>query len=367
VKIVAITINSAWAAYNFRLNLARAIKASGDRVIFIAPDDGNYYKKIATEFEIYHINLDASGINPIKDMKLMVELYNLYKKLSIDVVLNFSIKPNIYSAIVSKLTGVKAINNITGLGTIFIKKSIITTIAKMLYKIALSSASKVFFQNSDDKELFIDMGLVNPAKIDLLPGSGVDTTRFVPKDMPKSDKLRFLMIARVLRDKGIYEYIEAIKIIKSQYSDVSFLLIGEIGVANKTAISKDEVDKWVDESLIEYLGTTDKIEEYIASADCVVLPSYREGTPRSLLEAAAMAKPIVTTDTVGCKEVVDDGYNGYLCELKSAKDLATKIEQIIELSAQDRSKMGQNGRAKIIAQFDERIVIKKYIDAISDI
>lgn len=367
VKKVAIVLNSAWQAYNFRLNLARGMKENGYEVVFIAPDDANYSKKIQEEFDFYNISIDAKGINPVEDLKVLFSLYKLYKNIKPDIVLNFTIKPNIYSAIVAKLLGIKSINNITGLGTVFIKKSIITTIAKLLYKISLSSASKVFFQNTDDKNLFIKEKLVQEEKTDLIPGSGVDTKKFSPVEYINNDIFKFLMVARVLRDKGVYEYIQAIKILKQKYDNLEFQLLGEVGVENKTAVSKEELYSWIDEGIINYLGSTDNVKSFLSKVDCVLLPSYREGTPRSLLEAASMAKPIVTTNVVGCKEVVEDGLNGFLCEVKNAKDLALKMQKIIELPKDERKSMGQRGREKIINEFDEKIVIDKYLQTISEL
>jgi glycosyltransferase involved in cell wall biosynthesis len=171
----------------------------------------------------------------------------------------------------------------------------------------------------------------------------------------------------LLKDKGVLEFIEAIKILKSKYENVEFQILGEVSATNKTAITRDELNVWIDKKLIHYLGTTDNVQDIISKVDCVVLPSYREGTPRSLLEAAAMSKPIVTTDVVGCKEVVDDRINGYLCEAKNAYDLAKKMEMIINLSNEERKAMGRVGREKVIKEFDEKIVISKYIQSIKEI
>ncbi|MEA2018464.1 MAG: glycosyltransferase family 4 protein [Campylobacterota bacterium] len=370
---IAIVLNSAWQAYNFRLNLARSFKQNGYEVVLIAPYDEKYSELIKKEFEFYDVNIDAKGINPISDLKTMIALYRLYKTLNLDIVLNFTIKPNIYSSIVSGVLGIKSISNITGLGTIFIKQSIVTKIAKLLYKTALGFNSKVFFQNNDDKNLFVENKLVSKEKTDLLPGSGVDLDKFISIKKEDDGVFRFLLIARLLKDKGILEYIEAAKIIENlelkidNYSDVEFQILGAVGVANKTAISKDELQQWVDDDLVNYLGTTDNVQEVIAQSDCVVLPSYREGTPRSLLEACAMEKPIIATDVVGCKEVVDDGINGYLCEVRNAQDLADKMETMISLSEEEREVMGKAGREKIVKEFDEKIVIDKYLESIKEI
>ncbi|NQY94661.1 MAG: glycosyltransferase family 4 protein [Campylobacteraceae bacterium] len=367
-KRVAIVLNNSWYAYNFRLNLARSLKANGYKVCFIAPYDEKYSELLKKEFEFIHLDIDAKGINPLKDFKTMISLYQVYKKNDPNIVLNFTIKPNIYSSIVAGIRNIKSINNITGLGTIFITESIVTKIAKILYKISLGFNSKVFFQNNDDKNLFIKNKLVSSIKCDVLPGSGVDLNKFVPIPRYKNDDtFKFLLIARLLKDKGILEYIDAIKIIKSKYKHVEFQLLGAVGVANKTAITKDELQDWIDDNLVTYLGTTDNVQDVIAKVDCVVLPSYREGTPRCLLEACAMEKPIIATNVVGCKDVVENEVNGYLCEVRNSKDLASKIEKMLNLSSSDLAKMGKKGRKKIINEFDEKIVINKYLESIRDI
>ncbi len=366
-KRVSIILNNSWYAYNFRLNLARSLKKNGYDVCFIAPYDKKYSELLNKEFKFVHVDIDAKGINPIIDFKTMVSLYKLYKQINPDIVLNFTIKPNIYSSIVAGIMGIKSINNITGLGTIFIKETLITKIAKVLYKISLGFNNKVFFQNSDDKNLFISNKLVKSSKCALLPGSGVDLNKFSPVKNNNDETFKFLLIARLLKDKGILEFIDAIKIIKDKYKNVEFLLLGAVGVSNKTAITNEELQVWVNDGLVSYLGTTDNVQEVIANVNCVVLPSYREGTPRSLLEACAMEKPIIATNVVGCKEVVEDGINGYLCEAKNSADLAEKMEQMLNLNSYELEQMGKNGRKKIIKEFDENIVINKYLASIRDI
>lgn len=364
---IAIVLNSSWQAYNFRLNLARNLKESGYGVIFIAPYDEKYSSLIEKEFKFYHVNIDPKGINPISDFKSMVSLYKLYKIVSPDIVLNFTIKPNIYSSIVAGIVGIKSISNITGLGTIFIKQSMTTRIAKNLYKLALSFNTKVFFQNNDDKNLFIEDNLVVENRTVLLPGSGVDLDKFIPIEKQDNEVFKFLFIARLLKDKGILEFIDAIEIVKCKYNNIEFQILGAVGVENKTAITKEELQIWIDNGLVNYLGTTDNVQDVISKVDCVVLPSYREGTPRSLLEACAMKKPIIATDVVGCKEVVDDAINGYLCEVRNSQDLANKMEMMMNLSDDERKVMGQAGRDKIVKVFDEKIVINKYLDSIKEI
>jgi len=366
-KKIIISLNTSWNVYNFRLNLAKELKNAGYQVILVAPYDA-YSEKLKNEFEYHHIYMNNKGTNPKEDIKTLMGFYKLYKKIKPEIVLNFTIKPNIYGNIACGLLGIKTINNISGLGTVFIKESLVTKVVKWLYKYSLSKSSKVFFQNSDDRDLFVENRLVDFAKCGLLPGSGIDTNKFMPvKYKKEDDTFRFLLIARMLKDKGIVEYVEAAKILKEKYKNVEFQLLGSLDAVNNTAISKEQMQEWVDVGLVNYLGVTDDVKEFIKKADCVVLPSYREGTPRTLLESASMSKPIVTTNVPGCKEVVNDGVNGYLCEVRNTMDLADKMEMMLNLSEEERKVMGEVGRVKMINEFDEKIVIGKYLDALKQL
>jgi glycosyltransferase involved in cell wall biosynthesis len=364
-KIVIVS-NTSWSLFNFRFELAKAIKKSGYEVVLIAPYD-EYSERLSEEFEYHDIYMNNKGTNPKEDLKTTIEFYKLYKDIKPDIVLHYTIKPNIYGTIACSILGIKTINNIAGLGTLFIKQNFVTKIAKWLYKYSQNKADKIFFQNSDDFEMFTGEGLVEKAKCDILPGSGVDTNKFLPV-VNTNDRFVFLLVARMLWDKGIGEYIEASKILKEKYKNVEFQMLGFLDVENNSAVSKEQMQEWVDAGYVNYLGVSDNVKEEIAKADCIVLPSfYREGTPRILLESASMAKPIVTTDNVGCRDVVDDGVNGYLCEVRNAGDLADKMEMMINLSEDDRLTMGIKGREKMINEFDESIVINKYLEAIAGV
>ncbi|MCG3674649.1 glycosyltransferase family 4 protein [Aliarcobacter butzleri] len=360
-KKIVICVNTSWNIYNFRLNLARAIKKSGYEVILVAPYD-KYSEILKQEFEYHDIYISNKGTNPKEDLKTLIEFYKLYKKIKPDIVLNYTIKPNIYGNIACKLLGINTINNISGLGTVFINENLVTKIAKFLYKFSLKTSSKVFFQNNEDKELFIKNKLISKNKCDVLPGSGVDTDKFSPIIYNKKDNIfRFLVIARVLWDKGIAEYVKAAEELKNKYQNIEFQILGSLDAVNKTAVPKEIVDNWVDKKIINYLGTTDNVQDIIKQADCVVLPSYREGTPRTLLESASMAKPIITTNAVGCKDVVDDNINGFLCDVKSIESLKNAMEKMFLLDKNERDQMGISGRKKILKEYDEKIVINKYL------
>lgn len=367
MKRIAIVLNTSWNIYNFRMNLANFLKNNGYEVIFIAPYDAVYSPKIASQFSTYFITMDSKGVNPFTDFKTFYDYFKLYREIKPHMVLNFTIKPNIYSTLAAKLLGIKAINNISGLGTLFIQPSFATTIAKVLYKLTLSFTCKVFFQNHEDYKFFKEMKLVDVKKCSVIPGSGVDIQKFKPQNTYNFDEtIRFLLIARMLKDKGVCEFVEAAKILKQCYTKTEFLLLGHMGIENRSAIEPEELKQWVEDGLVTYMGATDDVVSIIETVDCVVLPSYREGAPRSLLEACAMEKPIVTTNVVGCKHLVEEGVNGFLCEAKNAHDLAKQLEKIINLSHDERKKMGENARQKIIKEYDEIIVLHAYKDAIQE-
>ena len=358
-------INTSWNVYNFRLNLLQALQAQGYRIVVIAPKD-NYSAKLKEEgFQFYHLPLDNDGTNTLKELRLFAELYKMYKSIQPDIILHYTIKPNIYGTLAAGFLEIPTINNISGLGTVFLNDKLSSKIARRLYRIALRFSKKVFFQNNEDMALFIKKNLLKKEIAERIPGSGIDTEKFkAPPCISKT--VTFLLIARLIKDKGILEYIEAIRIIKKEHKEVRFQIVGGLYEANPTAVKKEELEEWIKEGLIEHINHTDKIKDYISKASCIVLPSYREGLSRSLLEAASMSRPIVTCDVPGCRDVVEDGVNGFLCKVRDAKSLANAISKIIALSASQRKSLGQNGREKIIAEFSDDIIIKKYITTIQE-
>lgn len=298
----------------------------------------------------------------------MFSFYRLYKKLKPDVILQYTIKPNIYGTLAARLAVCPVINNISGLGTVFLDNGLSSRLARFLYRFSLRFANKVFFQNPHDRGLFVDTKLVNSMQTDLLPGSGINLDTYKPVDVEKEADAPFvfLLIARMIKDKGIVEFVEAAKSIKySDPIDIEFWLLGDLYLGNPTAISQAELDQWQEQGIVKYLGHVDDVAAVVNQADCVVLPSYREGLSRVLLEAAALAKPIITTNVPGCKDVVDDGENGFLCEVKDVKDLGKQMLKMLNLSKQQRKEMGRVGRTKVENEFDQKIVINKYLENIN--
>ncbi|MFT5258931.1 MAG: glycosyltransferase involved in cell wall biosynthesis [Saprospiraceae bacterium] len=367
-KTIAVVINTSWNIYNFRIGLLQALQEEGYSVVAIAPRDGYSEKLQAFGFEFHNVDINNKGTNPIEDTKLIWSFYKLYKRVNPDVLLHYTIKPNIYGTVAARIAGIPVISNISGLGTVFLNQGISSRIAKLLYKVALQFPAKVFFQNAEDRALFIDSKLVAENKTDLLPGSGIDTLKFSPIESDNDSTVdTFLFIARLVKDKGLVEYVDAARIVKGKYPDVVFKVLGAFYPGNPTAITQEEMAAWEHEGVITYLGTSNEVPSLIAAADCVVLPSYREGLSRVLLEAASMATPIITTDVPGCRDVVDNEGNGFLCKVKDARDLAVQMEKMIKLEQVQRVEMGLKGREKVVKEFDEAIVINQYQDAISDI
>lgn len=366
---IAIVLNTSWNVYNFRLGLINALKESGHEIMVLAPHDRYSYKLTELGYTYFPVRMDSRGINPVKDAGLILELLRLYRQLQPDVVLHYTVKPNIYGTLAARLAGIPAINNVCGLGTVFLKKGLVSVIAKSLYRVAFRYPEKVFFQNHDDFQLFVRKNLVKEGIADLVPGSGINLDKFSSPHSRTDQEpdFRFLVISRLIYDKGILEYIEAIRQLKARGINARFQILGAKDPLHKRGIPVGLIDSWINEGLIEYLGTTDDVKGVIDQASCVVLPSYREGLPRTLLEAASLGKPIITTDTAGCRHVVDDGINGLLCKVRCASDLADKMETMLTLSPEALRQMGNRGRDKVRQQFDENIVIDKYQEAIKSL
>jgi len=364
---VAIVLNTSWNIYNFRMNFVKTLLSQGHEVHTIAPVDDYTHHLVDAGCHHHNVRMDSRGANLIKDVALVAELGFLYSRIKPDVILHFTIKPNVYGTLAAALLGIPVINNVCGLGTVFLKEGLVSWIARMLYKISFRFPHKVFFQNPEDKELFIEKKLVSPNIADVLPGSGIDVTAFTPVKPPRHNIFTFLLVSRLIYDKGIAEYIEAIRLMKSYGVRAHFQLLGATDTKHKRGIPESKINGWIKEGLVEYLGKTDDVRPYMNDADCVVLPSYREGSPRSLMEAACLAKPIVATDVAGCRQVVSDGHNGFLCELQSADDLATKMMMMMEIPADMRELMGTRGRKKMEREFGDNIIVFKYITAIKEV
>jgi glycosyltransferase involved in cell wall biosynthesis len=360
---VVLVANTLWSVVIFRPGLLKTLTEMDVEVLVVAPPDDTLPQAQALNVRVIPLDIAAKGTNPLGDLALMQTLTRLYRELRPDIVFHYTIKPNIYGSIAAWRAGIPSVAVTTGLGYAFINENLVARIANALYKVAFRFPREVWFLNQDDRRDFVARRLVSPDRTRVLPGEGIDLDKFAPRVRAVRDgKLRFLLIARLLRDKGVGEYVDAARLIRRRYPHAVFQLLGATGVANPSAISAAEVQAWVEEGVVEYLGTTLDVRPIIAEADCVVLPSYREGVPRTLLEAASMGKPVVATRAIGCREVVDDGVTGYLCDVGDASDLAQKLERIVTLDEAARTAMGARGRAFVAERFDERNVVAIYLD-----
>jgi glycosyltransferase involved in cell wall biosynthesis len=444
---VVIALNTAWNLVNFRAGLIRALVSAGYEVVAVAPPDEYTARLAELGCRYVPLPMDNRGTHPGRDLMLLGRFYRLLRRERPLVYLGYTIKPNVYGSLAAHALGIAVVNNISGLGATFIKNSWLTRVVRGLYRLALGRSARVFFQNEDDRRLFVESGLVREVVTGRVPGSGVDLARFaltptlsqgergptctspacggggegealnqsppqpspqlgrgemrgaagdggdtltsspspglrlphpnplpegeganvIPKPTQRRGGIRFLLIARMLWDKGVGEYVAAARKVRRRHPDAEFCLLGFLDVQNPAAISRAQMDEWVAEGVVNYLGVSDDVREQIAEADCVVLPSYREGTPRTLLEAAAMGRPVIAADAVGCREVVDDGVNGFLCRVRDADDLAATMEKMIGLSVEERVEMGRRGRKKVEREFDERLVIGAYLRVIREI
>ena len=358
---ISLVCNTAWAIYTYRQGLIRMLIGKGVEVTVIAPRDRTFDLLAQMGCRCIDLPVASKGTSPREDLRTLWALYRHYRSIRPHVVIHYTIKPNIYGTIAARLAGVDSVAVTTGLGYVFIQQSRAAQVAKKLYRFAFRFPREVWFLNRDDKAAFVDQNLlVHPERARLLHGEGVDLEQFAFTPLHEKTHFDFILIGRLLWDKGVGEYVEAARRLRSRYPQARFRLLGPVGVDNPSAITRAEVEAWEREGIIGYLGEAHDVRPFIADADCVVLPSYREGVPRTLMEASAMGRPIVTTDVPGCREVVADGVNGLLCEVKSAESLAAKLAQMLDMNGDERRAMGERGREKVTSEFDERMVVERY-------
>lgn len=350
---------------NFRGKLLEAIHAQGLEIHVLAPDLQDYPDELnqlqQLGYQVHTVPMQRTGTNPIQDLKTLKAMYQLIRQIQPDYVLSYTIKPVIYGTLAAMLAKVPhRFALITGLGYAFQnaesgKRSIFQKMVHSLYAQALKHAHKVFFQNPDDLKLFQSMQLVSPQKPTVVVnGSGVNVQDFAVLDLPKNEqgqvKASFLLIARLLGDKGVREYAEAARIIKVEHPEVEFHLVGWVD-ENPAAIAQAELDTWVAEKVVNYWGKLSDVRPAIAASSVYVLPSYREGTPRTVLEAMAMGRAIITTDAPGCRETVIHGQNGYLVPVKSVEELVQAMQTFID-DPQLMVQMGQRSREIALEKYD---------------
>ncbi len=365
--VIVVCANQAWNLVNFRADLISALVGAGCRVVAAAPPDPAMQARLAelgAEFE--PLPLDAKGLLPHRDLATIWAIRSLLVRLRPDAWLSWTIKPNVYGSLVAGGLGIPAFPNVSGLGTAFIRRNLLTWAAKQLYRTGFRKAPVVFFQNGTDRDEFVGAGLVLAEQARLLPGSGIDPQHFAPPSGGRPGHRRFLMLARVVADKGVREFVEAARLTRARWPDARFVLMGEVGAPNRTAIDRQEVEGWVRDGIVEHLDPVSDVRPQIAAADFIVLPSYREGLSRVLVEAGAMGRPAIASDVPGCRDIVSDGVNGFLCAARSSQALAAAFDRAAQTDDTDWERMARAARERVVTQFSTSGVIALYIQALAD-
>jgi len=361
---IALVANTAWSIYNFRLGVIRAMIQRGLEVIAIAPRD-DYADKLTAEGVTYvPLSMKAHSTTGFADLKTWLELYRIYRSHRPVLAIHYTIKMNIYGSLACKWLGIRSISVVTGLGRTFQLSSFTQILINRLYRAATDSNQEVWVLNTEDRERLIQEDICRRERIFVLPSEGVNTHKFIGTNPKKEGRIfRFLFAGRLLRDKGIIDYVTAARSLVRNYPDVRCEVVGFVNPEDNMSISLDDISTWQDEGAINYLGSHEDIRPFIGRADCIVYPSfYQEGISRILLEAASMSRPIITTDQVGCRDVVRDKYNGFLIPIKSVDSLEQAMRKMMGLSQSDRTVMGHLGRKLAVEKYDEDKIIQIYFD-----
>ncbi len=371
MKKIAIVTNTSWNILNFRTSLIKELQKQYE-ILLVAPKD-EYSEQIEVlSPTVFLTKLSRKGTNPIKDLQLVKELKEIYKRQQVDLALHFTIKPNIYGSMAAKQARIPSIAVVTGLGYTFLSNGIAAKAAKMLYKHAFQKNNLTVFQNGDDRSLFIDLNLVQKNKSMVINGSGIDVNYFKSEkgsveQRATKNEFHFLFVGRLLNDKGVRELFGAYRTVFGGQKDVFLHIVGDIDQDNPSAITHEELKNELVDGNILYHGRQDDVKQFITQSDCVVLPSYREGLPRVMLEAISMSKPVITTDVPGCRETVVDGENGFLVQVQSVEDLGQKLKMIYELDPESRKHMGQNGRELAIQKFSSEVINQEFVNQLHKI
>lgn len=366
---IVLAANSPWNILNFRMNLVRAIEKHGLAPVALVPAGEGQEELVAMGVPVHTIPMQADSTSPASGALLVARYAAALRRIRPAAFLGFTPKPNIFGSIAASALRIPVINNVTGLGTAFIHGGVLGVLVPNLYRFALRRSDKVFFHNDDDMELFLERKLVRPGQAEVIAGSGVDLERFAPSLAGGVGRRRaptFLFVGRLMWEKGIGEFVEAAELVKKVAPNACFQVLGSVD-RGKRGVPPELLERWITSGAIEYLGTVRDVRPWMETADCVVLPSYREGMPRVLLEAAAMGRPLIGTDVPGCRQIVDDGVTGYRCSARSPTSLAEAMMKIIELPPRQRHEMGVRARAVVETYFSDERVSSAYIAALSNV
>lgn len=362
-KRILFLCNHFISLYAFRLELITRLLNEGHDVYISIPESPDDKCFVDLGCRMLPVPMDRRGVNPVNDIKTITAYFALLRKVKPNIIFSYTIKPNIYGSFVSNILGYKQVCNITGTGATFLKDNFISRIATILYRLSVKHCYKVFFQNDGDKDLFLKRKMVGN-NWEVLPGSGVNLSRFKVIEFPPDDEIAFIFIGRVFKVKGIDQYLEAARIIKGRHSNVVFYIAGWIEEKQYEA----KISEYEKGGFVKYAGFQKNIADWIQKCQCTILPSLGgEGVPNSLLETAASGRVCIASDIPGSKNIVDEGVTGYLFEAGNAESLVSKIEEFLKLDRESRKTMGLKGREKVEREFDREIVIQKYLDEVHSI
>lgn len=354
---ILILANNDEGLYKFRKELIQKLLKKNNTV-YISLPDGKYVSKLSEMgCKFVDTEIDRRGINPKTDLKLLLFYRKIIKRVKPELVITYTIKPNIYGGLICRMFRIPYAVNITGLGTAFQRSGCIKTLVTFLYKIALKKAKVVFFENTENKEVMLDMGIVKEEQTCVLNGAGVNLEEYTYCEYPSDEEIRFLFIGRVMKEKGVDELFEAAKRIKSEYKNVYFDIVGPM-----EDDYKGKIDSLVQNGIIEYYGYQQDVKPFIAKCHCFVLPSWHEGMANTNLEAAAMGRPLITSRIHGCMEAVEDGVSGLLCEKENSENLYEVLKQFVQLSEEQKRAMGEAGRKRMERVFDKKTVVKRTLE-----
>lgn len=368
--IVALSANNCWNLLHFRSGLLAGLQQAGFQPVALAPLDAGAAELNARGIPVLPVRITRSGMNPLTDGLLLLQYVRVLRSLRPAAYCGFTIKPNVYGALAARVAGVPAINNVTGLATPFLSEGLVWAVAERLYRVAFRRSHTVFFHNHDDLRYCVKRGIVRPQQGRVIPGSGVDLERFKPEEGKAASKRApptFLFVGRLILHKGVREFVDAARILKAAMPAARFQLLGNPDPGNPTSVSADELQSWIRAGLVEHLGEHSDVRPFIRCATAVVLPSYREGMSRALLEGAAMGKPLVGSDVPGSRELVEEGVTGALAQARDAASLADAMERLARAPPARLLQFGVAARQRVEREFGEEVVVRAYLDVLDEI